>query len=80
MKNRGVKGEKSHSMGKYPKGAINQHKALATGQPLRKPSTKDLGGDVNLPGGMGKGGKISSSGTTGGPRGGKVPKSNMTSS
>lgn len=78
MKGRGVKGEKSHGMGKYPSGAINQHKALATGCTLRKPNTANKGGDVNLKGGMGKGGKISSSGTTGGPRGGKVPKSTMT--
>lgn len=62
-------------MKKYPKGAINQHKALATGDTLRKPNTANKGGGVNLKGGMGKGGRISSSGTTGGPRGGKVPAS-----
>lgn len=63
---------------KYPKGAINQHKSLATGQPLRKANTANKGGDCNLKGGMGKGGTISSSGDTGGPRGGKVPASRMT--
>ena len=52
-------------MKKYPKGAINQHKALATGDTLRKPDKRNLGGDVTLPGGMGKGGTISSSGDTG---------------
>ncbi len=63
---------------KYPKGAINQHKMLATGEGLRKANTANKGGDVNLKGGMGKGGTISSSGDTGGPRGGKVPASTMT--
>lgn len=58
---------------KYPAGPINQHKALATGQPLRKVSTANKGGDMNLKGGMGKGGTISSSGDTGGPRGQSVP-------
>ena len=58
---------------KYPKGAINQHKSLATGAALPKVNTKDLGGDCNLKGGMGKGGKISSSGDTGGPRVQSVP-------
>jgi hypothetical protein len=53
-------------MGKYPKGALSQHKLLATGEPLRKVDTRDLGGECNLKGGMGKGGKISSSGDTGG--------------
>lgn len=64
-KSRGVKGEKSKGMGKYPSGPINQHKALATGCEMRKVNRKDLGGAVNLKGGMGKGGRISSSGTTG---------------
>lgn len=57
---------KGGKMGKYPKGYINQHKSLATGAALPKADTRDLGGDVNLKGGMGKGGKISSSGDTGG--------------
>ncbi len=64
---RGVKGEKSKSMGSYPKGPIRQHHALATGKPLQTAKTADKGGEVNLKGGMGKGGKISSSGDTGGP-------------
>jgi len=62
-------------MGKYPKGALSQHKLLATGEPLRKVDTRDLGGDVNLKGGMGKGGKISSSGNTGGPYKSTPPRS-----
>ena len=52
-------------MKKYPKGAIPQHKLLATGEGLRKCDKRNLGGDVNLTGGMGKGGRISSSGDTG---------------
>ena len=56
----------SKGMSKYPSGAINQHKSLATGASLPKANTKDLGGEVNLKGGMGKGGTISSSGDTGG--------------
>jgi hypothetical protein len=63
---------------KYPAGPINQHKALATGAALPKVNTANKGGDCNLKGGMGKGGTISSSGDTGGPRGGKVPASRMT--
>lgn len=59
---------------KYPAGPLNQHKQLATGQPLRKVNTANKGGDCNLKGGMGKGGKISSSGDTGGPRGQSVPR------
>ena len=59
-------GTGSKKVGKYPKGPIHQHKALATGAALQKPDTRDLGGDVNLPGGIGKGGRISSSGDTGG--------------
>lgn len=68
-----MKGTHSKGMGKYPKGPINQHTALATGAALQKANTKDLGGEVNLKGGMGKGGTISSSGDTGGPRGKPVP-------
>ena len=56
----------SKGMGKYPKGAISQHKSLATGASLQTAKTADKGGDMNLKGGMGKGGKISSSGDTGG--------------
>jgi hypothetical protein len=59
---------------KYPKGPINQHKALATGAALPKVNTADKGGACNLKGGMGKGGRISSSGDTGGPRGQSVPR------
>jgi len=62
-------------MGKYPKGAINQHKSLATGAALPKVDKRDLGGDCNLKGGMGKGGKISSSGDTGGGYKHTPPKS-----
>jgi len=64
----------SKGMGKYPKGPIPQHTSLATGAALQKANMKDLGGEVNLKGGMGKGGTISSSGDTGGPRGQSVPK------
>lgn len=67
----------SKGMSKYPKGALNQHKSLATGASLQKPNTADKGGDCNLKGGMGKGGKISSSGTTGGPRGGSPKASKL---
>lgn len=59
---------------KYPAGPIHQHKSLATGAALPKVNTKDLGGDCNLKGGMGKGGTISSSGNTGGPRNQSVPR------
>jgi hypothetical protein len=64
----------SKGMRKYPSGPIHQHKSLATGSSLQKADTKNLGGEVNLKGGMGKGGTISSSGSTGGPRGGSPPK------
>ena len=57
---------KGKGMGKYPKGPIHQHKSLATGAALQKANTANKGGDVNLKGGMGKGGKICSSGNTGG--------------
>ncbi len=67
-------GTHSKGMGKYPAGAISQHKSLATGASLQKANTADKGGDMNLKGGMGKGGTISSSGDTGGPRGGCPPK------
>lgn len=73
-KSRGVKGESSKCMGTYPKGPISQHKSLATGASLQTAKTANKGGDMDLKGGMGKGGTISSSGTTGGPRGGSVPK------
>lgn len=62
---------------KYPKGALNQHKALATGAALPRANTADKGGAVNLSGGMGKGGKISSSGDTGGPTGGSPKASKL---
>ena len=67
-------GTHSKGMSKYPKGPIHQHKSLATGASLQKANTADKGGEVNLKGGMGKGGTISSSGDTGGPRGGCPPK------
>ena len=64
----------SKGMSKYPKGALNQHKSLATGASLRKANTADKGGDMNLKVGMGKGGKISSCGETGGPYKSTPPK------
>lgn len=67
-------GTHSRGMGKYPSGAISQHKALATGVAIQKANTADKGGEVNLKGGMGKGGTISSSGDTGGPKGGRPLK------
>lgn len=60
------------------KGPMNQHKNLAMGKPLAKANKADKGGGFDGKGGMGKGGTISSSGTTGGPRGGSVPKSTFT--
>ncbi len=76
-----VKGGK---MGKYPKGHLNQHKSLATGASLQTANKADKGGGFDkcgkgaAPANMGKGGTISSSGTTGGPRGGSIPASKMT--
>lgn len=61
----------------YPKGPIRQHHSLATGKPLQKANTAAKGGGVNLKGGMGKGGKISSSGDTGGPTGGRPTASKL---
>ena len=94
MSKRGVKGEKSKGMGKYPSGAINQHKALATGCQLRTTNKADKGGDMDLSGRVSNK-RFSSSGSTGsgvnkkvpasttvpdkkGPRGHKVPASTMT--
>ena len=71
---RGVKGEKSRGMGKYPNGAINQHKMYATGEGVRKANTSNKGGGMNLSGRVGNDG-FSSSGTTGGPMNQKVPRS-----
>ena len=64
-------------MKKYPSGAINQHKALATGAGLRKPNSAGKGGGF---GGSGHtpASSVSSSGDTGGPKCGKVPASKMT--
>lgn len=79
-----AKGKGGKGMGKYPAGKLNQHKALATGAALQKPNMAKKGGGFDTcgkgaaPENMGKGGKISSSGTTGGPRGGKIPASKMT--
>ncbi len=70
-----MKGTHSKGMSKYPKGPIRQHHALATGASLQKANTANKGGDVNLKGGMGKGGRISSSGDTGGPYKSTPPKS-----
>lgn len=74
----------SKGMSKYPPGKLNQHKALATGAKLQTANTANKGGGFDkcgsgaAPANMGKGGKISSSGTTGGPRGGSIPASKMT--
>ena len=71
-------------MGKYPKGPISQHKSLATGAAIQTANKADKGGEFDTCGpgakspSMGKGGTISSSGDTGGPRGGKIPASKMT--
>ena len=79
-----AKGKGSKGMGKYPKGPIRQHHALATGAALQKPNTAKKGGGFDTCGkgaaraNMGKGGTISSSGSTGGPRGGSIPASKMT--
>lgn len=62
--------------GKYPKGHINQHKALATGAALERANTKNMDPSGFGPGGMGKGGKISSSGETGSGYKRTPPKSN----
>ena len=77
MAKRGVAGEKSKPMGKYPSGAINQHKALATGCALRTPNKSDKGGDMKLSGSVSNK-RFSSSGSTGGPMNRKVPKSTTT--
>ena len=78
----------------YPKGHLNQHKRLATGQSLQKPNTADKGGDMNESGRVSNK-HFSSSGSTGsgvnkkvpgsttvpdrkGPKGHNVPKSTMT--
>jgi len=61
-----AKGKGGKGMGKYPKGNINQHKSLATGAALETCNKKNLDPSGWGPGGMGKGGKISSSGNTGG--------------
>ena len=71
---RGVKGEKSRGMGKYPAGNINQHKMLATGEGLRSCNKSDKGGDVGLRGDVSTK-HFSSSGTTGGPMNKKTPRS-----
>ena len=74
----------SKGMSKYPKGPIRQHHALATGAGLQTANKADKGGGFDTCGkgpvreNMGKGGTISSSGDTGGPRGGKIPASKMT--
>ena len=68
-------GTHSKGMGKYPKGHLNQHKSLATGAALETCDKRDLDPNGWGPGGRGKGGTVSSSGTTGSPvGGGSVPK------
>ena len=54
----------SKATGYYPKGPINQHKALASGAPLVKEESKDLDSNGWGPGGMGKGGRIVKSGSS----------------
>jgi len=79
-----AKGKGGKGMGKYPAGKLNQHKALATGCKLATVNKADKGGGFDTcgkgaaPANMGKGGTISSSGDTGGPRGGSIPASKMT--
>ncbi len=79
-----MKGTHSKGMSKYPKGPIRQHHALATGASLQTANKADKGGEFDkagkgaAPANMGKGGTISSSGDTGGPRGGSIPASKMT--
>lgn len=56
---------------KYPKGALNQHKRLATGQPLEKCNDSDKGGRFGsgqpVPGKIHKSGDTGSGGDTSGP-------------
>ena len=66
---------------KYPKGQLNQHKALATGAPLTKSNTRDL----ECCDGWGQGAKategqtnIKSGTSTGSGGGGSSPKSTFT--
>ncbi len=75
-KNRGVQGETSKSPGKYPRGAINQHKMLATGESLRTCNKADKGGDMKKSGAVSNK-RFSSSGSTGGPMN-KKPTANRT--
>lgn len=63
---------------KYPAGAINQHKALATGKSLPKVNASKKGGGFDAGSGHTPASSVSSSGDTGGPKCGKVPSSNMT--
>ena len=75
----GVAGEKSRGMGKYPKGAINQHKMLATGEGLRSCNKSNKGGDMKKSGAVSNK-RFSSSGSTGGPMNKKPTRSNTVSS
>lgn len=63
---------------KYPAGAINQHKALATGKSLQSANASKKGGGFDAGSGHTPASSVSSSGDTGGPKCGKVPASNMT--
>jgi len=65
-------------MKKYPSGAINQHKALATGKSIAKANTSKKGGGFDAGSGNCGPGSVSSSGDTGGPKCGSVPASKMT--
>ncbi len=57
--------------GKYPSGSLNQHKALATGAPLAKCDTRNLGGGFGSDGPAAKPGSIRKSGTSTGSGGSK---------
>lgn len=65
-------------MKKYPSGAINQHKALATGKSIQKANTSKKGGGFDAGSGHTGPSSVSSSGDTGGPCCAKVPASKMT--
>ena len=65
-------------MKKYPKGPIRQHHQLATGVNIQKPNTSKKGGGFDAGSGHTPASSVSSSGSTGGPKCGKVPSSNMT--
>lgn len=59
---------KGKAAGKYPAGAISQHKALATGAALETADTRDLGGGFGSDGPAAKPGSIHKSGSSTGKR------------